>query len=96
MTRSRRRVAILSLLAGGALAAGGAAQELIPAISAPGRLRLEAGFQWSTSSEFVDEEGTAQSFPGDAEFLAAMVNRGFSAQEVERMSKVNPARLLGI
>ncbi|MGH9369125.1 MAG: hypothetical protein ACRD3M_15800 [Thermoanaerobaculia bacterium] len=72
------RVALLSVLAGGTLTASGAAQELIPATSAPGRLRVETGFRWSRYPGFVDGEGNLQSFPGAAEFLAASLRLSFS------------------
>jgi hypothetical protein len=78
MIASRLRLALFSVLAGGVLPAGGTAQELIPAISEAGRLRVETGFQWSSPSGFVDGEGTLQSFPGESEFLAASLRPSFS------------------
>ena len=47
-------------------------------------------------SSDLGQKGNPLPPDGFGEFLAAMRRKGFSAQEVDRMSKQNPARLLGL
>lgn len=54
------------------------------------------GPEFCILSSDLGQEGNELPVDGFAAFLAAMRARGFSAQEVDRMSKENPARLLGL
>jgi hypothetical protein len=47
-------------------------------------------------SSDLGQAGNALPADGFGEFLVALRSRGFSAQEIDRMSKENPARLLGL
>ena len=47
-------------------------------------------------SSDLGQRGNPQPAEGFAAFLAAMRARGFSVQDVERMAKTNPAKLLGL
>ena len=47
-------------------------------------------------SSDLGQAGNALPADGFGEFLVALRSKGFSAQEIDRMSKENPARLLGL
>jgi hypothetical protein len=54
------------------------------------------GPQFCVLSSDLGQRGNALPPDGFAEFLAALRNRGFSDQEIDRMAKQNPAQLLGL
>ena len=54
------------------------------------------GPQFCILSSDLGQAGNPVPPDGFGDFLAAMVAKGFSEQEVGRMSKENPARLLGL
>ena len=56
----------------------------------------KVGPQFCILSSDLGQKGNPLPPDGFGEFLAAMRARGFSEQELDRMSKQNPARLLGL
>jgi len=56
----------------------------------------KVGPQFCILSSELGQKGNPLPPDGFGEFLAAMRARGFSEQELDRMSKQNPARLLGL
>ena len=56
----------------------------------------KVGPQFCILSSDLGQKGNPLPPDGFGEFLAAMRGKGFTAQEVDRMSKQNPARLLGL
>ena len=56
----------------------------------------KVGPQFCILSSDLGQKGNPLPPDGFGEFLAAMRSRGFSEQELDRMSKQNPARLLGL
>jgi predicted metal-dependent TIM-barrel fold hydrolase len=72
---------------------------LLSAASAPERFAdaiRKVGPQFCILSSDLGQKGNPLPPDGFGEFLAAMRARGFSEQELDRMSKQNPARLLGL
>ena len=56
----------------------------------------KVGPQFCILSSDLGQKGNPLPPDGFGEFLAAMRARGLSEQELDRMSKQNPARLLGL
>ena len=56
----------------------------------------QIGPEYCILSSDLGQQGNALPTDGYAAFLAAMRERGLTAQQVDRMSKQNPARLLGL
>jgi hypothetical protein len=56
----------------------------------------KVGPQFCILSSDLGQDGNPVPPDGFAEFLVAMRAKGFSQQEIDTMSKVNPARLLGL
>jgi hypothetical protein len=56
----------------------------------------EVGPQHSVLSSDLGQDGNPLPPDGYAEFLTAMRAKGFTAQELATMSKINPAKLLGL
>jgi hypothetical protein len=56
----------------------------------------KVGVQFCILSSDLGQKGNALPADGFAAFLLALRDRGFSDQELDRMSKQNPARLLGL
>jgi predicted metal-dependent phosphotriesterase family hydrolase len=54
------------------------------------------GPQFCILSSDLGQKGNALPPDGFAAFIAALRAKGFSEQELDRMSKQNPARLLGL
>ena len=54
------------------------------------------GPEYCVLSSDLGQKGNALPVDGFAAFLAAMRGKGFSGQDLDRMSKQNPARLLGL
>jgi hypothetical protein len=77
---------------GGTLASAGAAARMDRFADAIRKV----GPQFCILSSDLGQKGNPLPPDGFAEFLAAMRARGFSEQELDRMSRQNPARLLGL
>jgi hypothetical protein len=56
----------------------------------------KVGVQFCILSSDLGQKGNALPADGFAAFLLALRNKGFTDQELDRMSKQNPARLLGL
>ena len=56
----------------------------------------KVGPQFCILSSDLGQKGNPLPAAGFAEFLSALQQRGFTAQELDKMSKQNPARLLGL
>jgi hypothetical protein len=54
------------------------------------------GPEFCILSSDLGQRGNPQPAEGFAAFLMALRSRGISARDVERMSKTNPARMLGL
>jgi hypothetical protein len=77
---------------GGSLAAKDAASRLTRFTEAIRSLGVES----CILSSDLGQAGNALPADGFGEFLAALRAKGFSEQEIDRMSKENPARLIGL
>ena len=89
--RKRRNRAFLEFV-GGSLAtadAGARMDKFAGAIRA-------VGPEFCILSSDLGQKGNALPPDGFAEFIAAMRARGFTETELDRMSKQNPAQLLGL
>jgi predicted metal-dependent phosphotriesterase family hydrolase len=56
----------------------------------------KVGVQFCILSSDLGQKANALPPDGFAAFLLALRNKGFTEQELDRMSKQNPARLLGL
>ena len=56
----------------------------------------QIGPQFCVLSSDLGQQGNALPPDGFGEFLVSLRRRGFTSQEVDRMAKQNPARLLGL
>ena len=56
----------------------------------------QVGPQWCILSSDLGQQGNPLPPDGFGQFLAAMKAKGFSEQEIDRMSRQNPAQLLGL
>ena len=56
----------------------------------------EIGPEFCILSSDLGQQGNALPPDGFGAFLVALRGRGFSEQDIDRMSKQNPARLLGL
>jgi microsomal dipeptidase-like Zn-dependent dipeptidase len=56
----------------------------------------KVGPEFCVLSSDLGQRGNALPPDGYGEFLLALRARGFSQQEIDKMSKENPARLLGL
>jgi hypothetical protein len=77
---------------GGSLASAGAAARIDRFADAIRKL----GVQFCLLSSDLGQKGNALPADGFAAFLLALRSKGFTEQELDRMSKQNPARLLGL
>jgi hypothetical protein len=77
---------------GGSLAAGDASTRMAQFADAIRKV----GPEFCVLSSDLGQRGNPLPPDGYGEFLVALRARGFSQQEIDRMSKENPARLLGI
>ena len=77
---------------GGSLAAADAAARMVRFADAIRKV----GVQFCILSSDLGQKGNALPPDGYAAFLLAMRARGFTDQDLEKMSKQNPARLLGL
>ena len=77
---------------GGSLAAADAAKRMDQFAEAIRKV----GPEFCVLSSDLGQRGNALPPDGYGEFLLALRMRGFSLQDIDRMSKENPARLLGL
>ena len=56
----------------------------------------KVGPEFCILSSDLGQQGNALPPDGFGAFLMALRGKGFTAQEIDRMSKQNPARLLGL
>ena len=90
--RRRRQQGAFIEFVGGSLASAGAAARIDRFADAIRKV----GVQFCILSSDLGQKGNALPPDGFAAFLLALRAKGFSEPELDRMSKQNPARLLGL
>jgi uncharacterized protein DUF6282 len=91
MQEAAREGALIEFV-GGSLASAGAAARIDRFADAIRKV----GVQFCILSSDLGQKGNPLPADGYAAFLLALRNKGFTDQELDRMSKQNPARLLGL